>query len=91
MTAAFNLLVNWKGDPNRQARHAINNGIAFTNDGVALTTPGRPRRDLSTVECHNCGEFGHYAYNCTKPKRQTGDQLLMAGLESGEFDGQDEA
>ena len=72
VTSAFNLLVNWKTDPSRHTR-PISDGIAFTNDGVTLATPGRPRRDMSTVECHNCGELGHYAYNCTKPKRQTGD------------------
>jgi hypothetical protein len=86
MTSAFNLLVNWKGDPTRITRHRISDGVAFTIDGVALTTLGRPRRDVSTVECHNCCEMGHYAYDCKKPKKQTGDQLLMSGIMSGEFD-----
>ena len=87
VTSAFNLLVNWKGDPSKHTRPVVSDGVAFTNDGVALATPGRARRDTSTVDCHNCGELGHYAYDCTKPRKQTGDQLLMAGMESGEFDG----
>jgi hypothetical protein len=33
--------------------------------------------------------MGHYATDCTKPRRQTGDQLLMKGVESGEFNGDD--
>jgi Zinc knuckle len=85
MTAAFNLLVNWKEDANK-TRRIVSDGVAFPNDGVTLATPGRPRRDISTVECHNCGELGHYSSDCTKPRRQTAEQLLMSGMESGEFD-----
>jgi hypothetical protein len=88
ITAAYNLLVSWKGDPGRQPRQVASNGVAFTNDGVALVNPGRPKRDMSTIDCHNCGEYGHYATDCPKPKKQgqTGKQLLTAGMESGEFD-----
>jgi hypothetical protein len=87
ITAAYNLLVNWKGDPGRQPRHVVSDGVAFTNDGVALVNPGRPKRDMATIDCHNCGEYGHYATDCPKPKKQgqTGEQLLTAGMESGEF------
>jgi hypothetical protein len=79
-------LVNWKGNPGRQPRHVVSDGVAFTNNGVALVNPGRPKKDMATVDCHNCGEYGHYATDCPKPKKQTGEQLLMAGVESGEFD-----
>jgi hypothetical protein len=39
ITAAYNLLVNWKGDPNKQPRGVISDGVAFMNDGVALAQP----------------------------------------------------
>jgi Zinc knuckle len=87
MTAAFNLLANWKEEASRTHR-VVSDGVAFTNDGVTLATPGRPWRDIATVECHNCGVMGHYSSDCPTPRRQTGDQMLMAGLESGEFDKQ---
>ena len=100
ITSAYNLLVNWKGDPNR-ARLGMSDGVAFTNDGVALATGGRPKpKATDATTCYNCGETGHYSYKCTKPKKpavvavqveqlpaaQSGEQLLMAGVESGEFD-----
>jgi hypothetical protein len=86
ITAAYNLLVNWKGDPaGRQPRHVVSDGVAFTNNSVALVNPRCPKKDMATVNCHNCGEYGHYATDCPKPKKQTGKQLLMAGVESGEF------
>ena len=30
------------------------------------TNNQRPRRDPRTVQCHNCKEFGHYAWQCVK-------------------------
>jgi hypothetical protein len=88
ITAAYNLLVNWKGDPGRQPRHVVSDGVAFTNNGVALVNPGCPKRDMATIDCRNCGEYGHYTTDCPRPKKQgqTGEQLLTAGMESGESD-----
>jgi hypothetical protein len=65
------------------------------NGGVTLTTDGtvqKPAKDKSHVTCHRCREKGHFANECDgeraeRPaRRQTAEQMLMAGVESGEFD-----
>jgi hypothetical protein len=85
MTAAFNLLANWNEEASRTNR-VVSDGVAFTNDSMTLATPGRPWRDIATVKCHNCGVMGHYSSDCPTPRRQTGgDQMLMAGVESGKL------
>jgi hypothetical protein len=86
ITAVYNLLVNWKEDPSKQPQGVVSNGIAFTNDGMALAQPARAKKDIATIKCYNCGELGHYFSDCPKPRKQRGDQLLMAGIESGKFD-----
>jgi hypothetical protein len=74
---------------------------------IALATDGQPKTnykgknfDKAKVTCHKCGKKGHYAPECEQEQRQperqadrqqTGEQMLMAGLESGEFDGEDHA
>jgi hypothetical protein len=46
----------------------------------------------SDVVCHKCGKPGHYAPDCTTKEsnqhgtRESAEQMLMAGIESGEFD-----
>ena len=32
--------------------------------------PNQGQRDLSTVECWNCGQYGHYRTNCPEPVRE---------------------
>jgi hypothetical protein len=35
-------------------------------------TSGRPKKDLSHVQCYVCGEFGHYASQCSQAKKGYG-------------------
>ncbi len=37
------------------------------------------RRDLSSVECWNCGQYGHYRNRCPEPRREHGSQETMSG------------
>jgi hypothetical protein len=88
LTAAYHLLTNWKQDPRNLMRPfgPVNDGLAFANDG---------RRDKSNITCHKCNKKGHYANECTEVTAGTNDpnegqasgtSMLMAGVESGEFD-----
>ena len=38
---------------------------------------------IETVKCYECNKMGHYSNECPS---KTGIQLLMAGVESDEFD-----
>jgi hypothetical protein len=89
---AYSLLVNWKQDPRNlmQVLGASSDGVAFTNieenKGTALATVGKDKDkapDIATIKCFECNKMGHYSNSCPE---KTGIQLLMAGVESGEFD-----
>jgi hypothetical protein len=98
LTEAYNLLVHWRNimQSSLQIQIASSDGVAFTNvgddddstseQGTTLATDGKPKKDLSHITCVNCNEQGHYASDCTKPKRETASQYLMAGVDAGEFD-----
>jgi hypothetical protein len=75
VTAAFNLLINWKQDPRNLVRSVgvTNDGVSFTNtDGiedsevdVTLNNNAKKKpKDISKVKCRRCGEMGHYPTNC---------------------------
>ena len=95
ITEAYSWLLRYQNGY-RRTRHVGNNEVAFTHmgndeprDGVALAT-----RDIATVTCYNCDKKGHYKSDCPNPARKDGsdrrsaDQLLTAGVASGEFDDQ---
>eukprot|EP00978_Attheya_sp_CCMP212_P037163 scaffold173586_cov64-Attheya_sp.AAC.1 len=93
VTSAYNILTNWKQDV-RNIQGPTNDGISFTNveDGanneeepdVTLATDGK-KKDFPHITCHCCGKKGHYASACTE-ERQSSEQLLMAGVDDGEFE-----
>ncbi|KAG8084882.1 hypothetical protein GUJ93_ZPchr0010g11193 [Zizania palustris] len=46
----------------------------------------KPKRDKSHIKCFNCSDYGHYASECPKPKRDRGDQVnLMCSQEDEEI------
>ncbi len=69
VTAAYNLLVHWKQNPqNPQNLMRVlgtpgGSGVAFTNmgeeDGTTLANVGA-KKDKSGITCYNCNEKGHY-------------------------------
>uniref|UniRef100_H3H819 CCHC-type domain-containing protein n=1 Tax=Phytophthora ramorum TaxID=164328 RepID=H3H819_PHYRM len=40
---------------------------------------GQAKRRRAEIDCHNCGKFGHYAYECRAPKK---DQQQQGGKQS---------
>ncbi len=73
VTAAYNLLLHWKQNPQNLMRAfgALgNSGIAFTNmeeeEGTTLANIGG-KRDKSSITCFNCNERGHFSNKCNKP------------------------
>ena len=92
VTAAYNLLTNWKQDPRNmmQAIGPVNDGVSFTNftskeETMALATQGkRVTKDKAHVTCFKCKGTGHYANECTS-EEATGESMLMTVIANGEF------
>ncbi|EAZ32131.1 hypothetical protein OsJ_16329 [Oryza sativa Japonica Group] len=50
--------------------------------GKEAATGANSSRDISRVKCFNCDEFGHYARQCRKPRRQRrGEANLVQAAE----------
>jgi hypothetical protein len=64
--------------------------VALMTDGVdkKANKADYLKKDESTVTCHPCQQNGHYVKTCDKAQveQQTKEQVLMAGMERGEFD-----
>ena len=43
-------------------------GIKFDGKKKKFFTSSR-RKPISEMDCYNCGELGHLAHQCTKPKK----------------------
>ncbi|XP_078051649.1 uncharacterized protein LOC144477786, partial [Augochlora pura] len=41
-------------------------------DGVREREAPKAARDLTKIRCYNCAESGHYAVDCTRPRRERG-------------------
>jgi hypothetical protein len=55
--------------------------------GRAANTGGRNgSRDMSKVECYNCGEKGHLSRNCSKPRKARKGKIAEINPEESETD-----
>jgi hypothetical protein len=69
--------------------------IVLNTNGGEPTQEGRKVKDQNAhpwIICHKCGMMGHYTSDCAQDQdiRQTGTQMLMSGVASGEFNDQEE-
>lgn len=97
VTSAYNLLTNFKEDQRNMLRGPSNDGVSFNTIGeeeesavepaVVLATNGaaKNQNEFPHITCHRCDKKGHYASACAE-ERQTSTQMLMAGVNGGEFD-----
>ncbi|XP_076678193.1 uncharacterized protein LOC143374150 [Andrena cerasifolii] len=53
-------------------------GSSVTRKNVK--TPSKQKGDNESIRCYNCNEFGHYAGNCSKPKREPGSCFTCGKL-----------
>jgi hypothetical protein len=97
---AYTLLVNWKQDPRNMVRMSGmgGDGVVFTDSGVKGDTPGtnlvtiggKKGRNKEHITCFKCQGKGHYADACPNDATKSDDadaaNLLIAGVEEGEFD-----
>jgi hypothetical protein len=65
--------------------------VALATDGEQKNSNHRGKNfDKAKVTCHRCGKKGHYPPDCDQDQqqqqRQTGEQMLTAGMANGEFD-----
>jgi hypothetical protein len=69
--------------------------IVLNTNGGDSKKKGKKVKDQNGfpgITCHKCGNMGHYASDCAQDHdiRQTGTQMLMSGVASGEFDDQED-
>jgi hypothetical protein len=104
--AAYSLLTNWKDKSNNRNTGPTNDGLSFTNgdgdegDEIVMNTNGKEKKGkkmkdqnaFPAIMCHKCGHNGHYASDCAEDHniRQTGTQMPMSGVASGEFNDQED-
>jgi hypothetical protein len=48
----------------------VRRGTAFRGGFIG----GKPKKDLSHVQCYVCGEFGHFSSQCTQAKKGFGER-----------------
>jgi hypothetical protein len=66
-----------------QANESLSKALV-SYEGPTRPKPARTDKDLSTIKCYNCQEFGHFATSCPKPRTKK-TQAKLSKIEPGLF------
>ena len=66
LSAALNVLVNWKGRGGPSQKYESSNGVALTTKDNHSGFKGY---------CYNCGKYGHMSRDCPVPRKEVGESL----------------
>ena len=67
LTEAVTLADNWASAHNSYPKtNSGDKGKRVVETKAATPGPSAPKRDLTKVKCHQCGEMGHYKSHCPK-------------------------
>jgi hypothetical protein len=92
LTAAYNLVFNYRNQQRPVSR------IFNDSEGMAFANAEKRAVDRAKVRCFNCNVMGHYANECTEPKKEksapeNGAACVLIGSDGGddeEYDDLDE-
>ena len=88
------LFAHVEGETTEESEDA--DAIVLANEGEKKQKTEYEKKKRAGITCHRCQQNCHYANTCDNPRvererepRQTGEQMLTAGIMDGEFDNEE--